>query len=36
MPQPARELANLSLDSDLVSGARDLKINISRATCRRA
>ncbi|MCW0001280.1 type II toxin-antitoxin system CcdA family antitoxin [Pararhizobium sp. YC-54] len=31
MPQPARKSANLSLDSDLVSQARDLKINLSRA-----
>ncbi|WP_426231177.1 type II toxin-antitoxin system CcdA family antitoxin [Pararhizobium sp. DWP3-4] len=31
MSQPARKSANLSLDSDLVSQARDLKINLSRA-----
>ncbi|KQY12684.1 type II toxin-antitoxin system CcdA family antitoxin [Rhizobium sp. Root482] len=31
MPQSLRKPANLSLDSDLVSRARDLKINISRA-----
>ncbi|KQY40533.1 type II toxin-antitoxin system CcdA family antitoxin [Rhizobium sp. Root483D2] len=31
MSQLARKSANLSLDSNLVSQARDLKINISRA-----
>ncbi|WP_428429776.1 type II toxin-antitoxin system CcdA family antitoxin [Pararhizobium sp.] len=31
MSQSARKSANLSLDSDLVSQARDLKINLSRA-----
>lgn len=31
MSQPARKSANLSLDSDLVSQARDLRINLSRA-----
>lgn len=31
MSQPARKSANLSLDSDLISLARDLKINLSRA-----
>ncbi|MBP1857717.1 type II toxin-antitoxin system CcdA family antitoxin [Rhizobium herbae] len=31
MSQPVRKSANLSLDSDLVSLARDLKINLSRA-----
>ena len=31
MSQPARKSANLSLDSELVSQARDLKINLSRA-----
>jgi antitoxin CcdA len=31
MPQSLRKPANLSLDSELVSRARDLKINISRA-----
>lgn len=31
MSQPSRKSANLSLDSDLVSQARDLKINLSRA-----
>ncbi|OBZ97037.1 post-segregation antitoxin CcdA [Pararhizobium polonicum] len=31
MSQPARKSANLSLDSDLISRARDLKINLSRA-----
>ncbi len=31
MSQPARKSANLSLDSDLVSQARYLKINLSRA-----
>lgn len=31
MSQPARKSANLSLDSDLVSQARHLKINLSRA-----
>lgn len=31
MPQPVRKPANLSLDSDLVSQARDLQINLSRA-----
>ena len=31
MAQPARKAANLSLDEGLVSQARELKINISRA-----
>ncbi len=31
MSQPSRKPANLSLDSNLVSQARDLKINLSRA-----
>ncbi len=31
MPQNARKAANLSLDESLVSEARNLKINISRA-----
>ncbi|MCV9962148.1 type II toxin-antitoxin system CcdA family antitoxin [Pararhizobium sp. BT-229] len=31
MSQPSRKPANLSLDSDLVSQARDLNINLSRA-----
>jgi antitoxin CcdA len=31
MSQPSRKSANLSLDSGLVSQARDLKINLSRA-----
>jgi antitoxin CcdA len=31
MPQPLRKPANLSLDSNLVSQARDLNINLSRA-----
>ncbi len=31
MPQPLRRPANLSLDSNLVSQARDLNINLSRA-----
>lgn len=31
MPRQARKATNLSLDEDLVSQARDLKINISRA-----
>jgi antitoxin CcdA len=31
MSQPSRKSANLSLDSNLVSQARDLKINLSRA-----
>ena len=31
MSQPSRKSANLSVDSDLVSQARDLKINLSRA-----
>ena len=31
MSQSLRKPANLSLDSELVSSARDLKINISRA-----
>ena len=31
MSQPSRKSANLSLDSDLVSQARELKINLSRA-----
>ena len=31
MPQSLRKPVNLSLDSELVSRARDLKINISRA-----
>lgn len=31
MSQPFRKSANLSLDSDLVSQARELKINLSRA-----
>ncbi|MDW5316614.1 type II toxin-antitoxin system CcdA family antitoxin [Rhizobium sp. PL01] len=31
MSQSARKSANLSLDSSLVSQARDLKINLSRA-----
>ncbi len=31
MSQPSRKSANLSLDSGLLSQARDLKINVSRA-----
>jgi antitoxin CcdA len=31
MSQPSRKSADLSLDSNLVSQARDLKINLSRA-----
>lgn len=31
MSQPSRKSANLSLDSNLVSQARDLNINLSRA-----
>ncbi|MEK1928210.1 MAG: type II toxin-antitoxin system CcdA family antitoxin [Pararhizobium sp.] len=31
MSQPSRKPANLSLDSDLILQARDLKINLSRA-----
>lgn len=31
MSQPSRKPANLSLDSDLILQARDLRINLSRA-----